>query len=43
MHMLDTKSLEPYFRFSNSPGIQYIGTYCPDYSKDENKHVKDFL
>ncbi|EKS7870416.1 hypothetical protein QCQ72_005436 [Bacillus cereus] len=41
--MLDTKSLEPYFCFSNSPGIQYIGTYCPDYSKDENKHVKDFL
>ncbi|MGA4500974.1 hypothetical protein ACPC0Q_22065 [Bacillus bombysepticus] len=41
--MLDTKSLEPYFCFSNSPGIQYIGTYCPDYSREEYKHVKDFL
>ncbi|MES5957398.1 hypothetical protein QCI42_29315 [Bacillus fungorum] len=41
--MLDTKSLEQYFCFSNSPGIQYIGTYCTDYSKDEYKHVKNFL
>ncbi|PEQ83454.1 hypothetical protein [Bacillus cereus] len=41
--MLDLKSLEQYFRFSNSPGIQYVGTYCTDYSREEYKHVKDFL
>lgn len=41
--MLDIKSLEQYFRFSNSPGIQYVGTYCTDYSREEYKHVKDFL
>lgn len=41
--MLNIKSLEQYFHFSNSPGIQYIGTYCTDYSREEYKHVKDFL
>lgn len=41
--MLNTKSLEQYFRFSNSPGIQYVGTYCTDYSREEYKHVNDFL
>ncbi|KAA0781938.1 hypothetical protein [Bacillus sp. BB56-3] len=41
--MLDIKSLEQYFLFSNSPGIQYVGTYCADYSREEYKHVKDFL
>lgn len=40
--MLDLKSLEQYFRFSNSPGIQYVETYCTDYSREEYKHVKDF-
>ncbi|MEC5237785.1 hypothetical protein [Bacillus mycoides] len=41
--MLDTKSLKQYFRFSNSPGIQYVGTYCTDYSGEEYKYVKVFL
>ncbi|WOA60686.1 hypothetical protein [Bacillus mycoides] len=41
--MLDTTSLEQYFCFSNSPGIQYIGTYCTDYYREEYKGAKDFL